>query len=329
MLYIDLVNTVLAKMRQDPITDLSTDTTTFAYRAQEAVNRAVARVWNHKTWAFKRNSVVTSLTSGTAQYELDRRIGEIYSIITDAHPYKISIVPQHLFNLFEPNPQNSGNPWLAFLDHFIGVRSQPSAASIVTAYSSSASDTTQTVLITGVINGGGYVREALSLSGTSQVSTINSFVSIESVTKSGSTQGVISIYADSGTTFLCNLAQSDTTARFKSITFFPTPSSTISITYHYFREPQTMVHKFEDSLIPDRWTYVVDQWAFALMLQSQGQDQLAETEKQTQLAIKMLEEDMASEETISVEESMTPLKVGEGGWRNQLMAPPSGTSFVD
>lgn len=328
MLFIEHVNVVLQKLRQDPISSLSTDTTTEAYRAQIAVNRAIARVWNHKSWSFKSRSDTLALTASTASYPLPKLVGEPYSTISSLHPYKVFPISKHLFDLYVPNPTATGNPYFMILSEMRGVTTQLSSASTIGAVSSSASDTTQKVLVKGIVSGEEDYEE-LTLNGTTQVTTTKSFSSIQSITKSATTAGRVTITSTGDSSTLLVLSPIDQTARLRQATFYPTPSASATITIHHFRLPPFLTHAYEDHQIPRRWDYVVDQWAYALALQAKGQDQLAEFQNQIALATKMLEEDMASEEIISIEEPVLPLKAGEGGFANQLMAPPSGTSFVD
>ena len=53
-LYLSHVNTVLSKLREPVITALSTNEDTEAFKAQRAVQRAVNRIFNSKTWSFRQ-----------------------------------------------------------------------------------------------------------------------------------------------------------------------------------------------------------------------------------------------------------------------------------
>lgn len=327
MQYLTLINTVLGKMRQEPITDLSIDQTTEAYKAQVAVNRAIARVWNYKTWSFKRRSRTLSLTSGTADYELPKTAGEVYSITLNQSPWKISAISKALFDMLVQNPTDTGNPQVGILSDSLGVNEQPTSASTISLSSSSSSDTTQSVLVQGLVSGEDDY-ELINLNGTTPAATTKSFSYIEAVTKSALTAGRVTLTSNSAVTTNLILGPNDLTVRLRKITFFPEPASTLIATINYFARPPILTHKWQDSLIEDRWTSVVDQWAFSLALQGKGQDQLAEQQAQMSLAIKMLEEDMASEEVISIEEPLISLKAGEGG-NGMRVGLPSGYGYVE
>lgn len=312
MQYINLVNSILGRMREEPITELSTDQTTIAYKVQLSVQRAVARVWNHKSWAFKRRSTTLSLTSGIADYVLPKTAGEVYSVTLSEMPWVIKPVPKYLFDSLVPNPVETGNPRASVLSDFLGVSAQPSSASTISVVSSSAGDTTQSVLVQGVVSGEDDY-EVVALVGTTPVATSKSFTSISSITKSAVTSGRITLTSNSGGVTNLVLGPNDLTVRLRKITFHPTPASSLTATINHLALPPNLTHKWQDTLIPDRWTYVVEQWAFALGLMPKGQDQLNEQTAQLNLGIKMLEEDMASEEMVSVEEPIVALKPGQDG----------------
>ena len=308
-LYIDHVNSVLQKLREPLITSLSTDNTTEAYRAQECVRRAVDRVWNYKQWAFKLRRYDFTTTSATSDYVLPRLVGEPYKIMSSASPYLITVVREEDFDNAIPNPSSSGNPRLARLFEMVGVETQPTSASSITVVSSSASDTTQTVLIKGLVNSQ-VDYEAVSLNGTSSATTTKSFSAIYSVTKSATTAGRVTVTSNAGVVTNVVLAPAEKTVRLRKIRLFPTPGSTITVTVKNFGIPPLLTHEYEDTEIPSRWDYVVDQWGYTLALQSKGQEQLNEFAAQLQVAVKMLEEDMHVEENMLTEEIIVPERWG-------------------
>jgi hypothetical protein len=323
-LFIDHVNSVLQKMRQPLITSLSTDTTTEAYRAQEAVKRAVLRVWNYKQWSFKLRRYTFPTTSGTSDYVLPRLMRETYKIMSSDSPYDITTVSEDSFDKQVPNPQSSGNPYIARLFEMVGVQTQPTSTGSVRITSSSGSDTTQKVLVKGLV-GGQLDYEQLSINGTANNDSTKQFSAIYSVTKSDVTSGYVTVSSDGGTITNVILSPLEKSVRLRVIRLFPTPSSTITITVKGFGRPVGLTHAYEDTEIPNDWDYVVDQWGFALALQSRGQDQIQEFTSELALAVKMLEEDMITEEFISAEELIIPERWGgEGAERLGWTSLPDG-----
>lgn len=308
-LFIDHVNTVLHKLRETPITSLSTDTSTEAYNAQEAVRRAVARIWNAKQWVFKLRRYTFATASGTEAYIVPRLMGEIYSINSPQAPYLLTSVKEDTFDRAVPNPTATGNPSYARLFEVVGVDTQPSSASIITLVSSDGTDTTQKVLVKGLV--GGYLDyEQVSLNGTTSAVTSKSFSAVYALTKSDTTAGYVTATSNAGVVTNGVLAPQDKTLRLRKIRLYPIPSSTLTITVKGYGVPPLMTHAYEDAEIPVRWDYVVDQFAYGLALQYKGQEQLAEFDKQMAVAIKFLEDDMVTEENIAAEDIIIPERFG-------------------
>lgn len=324
-LFITHVNTVLGKLREAPISALSTDNTTEAWRAQEAVRRAVARVWNAKQWSFKIRSYQFSTTSGTEAYTLRQSVGEPFSLLSNNPPYSIKVISESFFDEKVPNPIETGVPAFCRLFEMQGCTAQPASAGTVSVVSSSASDTTQKVLVKGYVSGS-IQYEELSLAGTAPVSGSLSFSSIEAITKSDVTSGVITV--TSGATTLAAISPQDTVVRARVMRFYPEPDGTYTITMKYFGLSPVLTHAYEDTEIPVRWDYVVDQFAFALALQSKGQEQSAEFQTAFNVATKMLEQDMATEEYIASEEIIIPQRWGSNiGELNQWQSLPTGYNY--
>ncbi len=311
-LFIDHVNTVLEKLRETPITALSTDTSSEAFKAQACVRRAVKRIWNAKQWSFKYRRHTFPTVASQEAYVLPRQVGEVYSVQSSASPYNIGVAREDQFDNALPNPTSTGNPRSLRLFEMVGIDTQPSAASVATVVSSSASDTTQKVLVKGLV--GGYVdTEELTLVGTTPVNGSKSFTEIYAVTKSAETVGRVTLTSNAGAVTNVVLGTQDKTVRLRKLRLYPIPSSVLTITVKNFGLPPALTQAYEDTEIPNRWDYIVDQYAFALSLQAKGKEQLEEFVAQMNLGKTMLEEEMASEEYVSAEDIIVPEKWGGGG----------------
>lgn len=327
-LFIESVNVVLQRLRETPITELSSDATSVAFRAQTAVQRAVARVWNAKQWTFKQRKTTLALTSGTGEYNLGKEVGEPYIVLLSASPYLVRPKSEEDFDTRIPNPTGTGNPDHYMLFEYGGVETQPTSASILTLASSSVSDTTQSVMIRGVVSGQ-EDYEMVTLNGTTQVTTTKQFTSIRSISKSAATAGRISVTSNGGAVTVLTLGPLEKTTRLKKVRFYPTPSSSLTATIKHFKEPFIPTQALDDSEIPSRWDYVVEQWAFALALQPQGQDQITEQQSQFDLAEKYLNEDMASEERQTAAQIIVPRRGLDDGtlYEGYLRSDTDGFSF--
>ena len=306
-LYLDHVNTVLSKLRETAITSLSTNKDSEAYKAQIAVQRAVNRVWNARTWTFRQKRVTFSTSSGQSLYALPKEIAEPYSILSSVSPFRLFSVDEDLFDMKIPNPQSTGNPQIITLFDHIGVENQPSSASVITVVSSSSSDTSQTIVVRGTVNGEDDVEE-ISLNGTSNAAGTKSFTAITAISKSDVTVGRVTVTTNSGAVTNVTIAPQEKTPFFRRARLYPEPDSTITITVKHYSQPPILTKAYDTTQIPDRWDYVIDQYAFAFALQAKGQDQGTEFQTQFAVAEQFLKDDMQVEEKQSTEEVIQPLR---------------------
>ena len=308
-IFIDHVNAVLGKLRETPITALTTDVTTEAWRAQEAVKQAVRRVWNSKQWSFKVRETTLATVSGTTAYALPAYIGEIFGVKSSEEPYVIPVLGEISFDKMVPHPTATGRPRAVRVFDVSGVSTQPATAGVVSVVSSSAADSTQKVVVKGLVSD--IIRsEELSLAGTGTVSGTLAFSKILAVSKSATTAGVITI--SSGATTLAIMAPGDVVHQRRFLRVFPNPDAVYTLTIKYFSANPNLVTAYEDTEIPVKWDYVVDQYAFALALQAKGKEQAEEFASQFNVAGKLLETDMAKEEFAMSEEILLPSGMGEG-----------------
>lgn len=311
-LFIEHVNTVLNKLRQETVSALSTDTNSEAYKAQIAVRRAVSKVWNHRAWTFKQRETTMSTVAGQATYKLPKDVGEPYLVLSSASPYFLKPITQRLFDIKVPNPTEEGDPRAIILFSQNGVTTQPTEAHLITVVSSSTSDTTQTITIKGIVSDEIDV-ETVALNGTASVSTVKLFSKILSVTKSANTVGRVTLSEDAVSLLVMGI--NEKTSRLRQCRLWPEVQAVRTITFKHFQKAPTLESAYEDTEIPENWDYVVDQYAFALAVQGKGQDQLAEFQSQIGLATSFLE-DMVAEEKQSeneVLEAMRAFEEEEGG----------------
>ena len=118
------------------------------------------------------------------------------------------------------------------------VMVQPSATSLISIVSSSASDTTQTIYIKG-ISSGVEVGESITLTGTATATSTNSYTRVKSVGKDGDTYGVITLTCDSKT--IAILSPKARTARYSVMRLWKTPNDTITINIPYMIKPSELI----------------------------------------------------------------------------------------
>ena len=117
------------------------------------------------------------------------------------------------------------------------------AASVIRVASSSTLDTTQKVTVFGTVSG--YPDfEQITLNGTSTVSGLKSFQTIERVVKSASSIGRITVDANSGNTLIAVLPVGDTTAgiMYRKVQIYPLPSQIFDMNVQYYKDPYRLVN---------------------------------------------------------------------------------------
>lgn len=109
------------------------------------------------------------------------------------------------------------------------VKNQASAANAIMAKSSSASDTTQTLLVRGIVSDV-ETYETLSFSGATVVTATNSYSQILALSKSAATVGKVTVYDNDGTTVIAEIPKENLISRYLRLLFHWCPSGTS--TYH-------------------------------------------------------------------------------------------------
>lgn len=123
------------------------------------------------------------------------------------------------------------------------VLRQPNTASVVTAVSSSTSDTSQTVTIFGLVSG--YPdQETITLNGTTGVPGVKSFSVIDRVVKNASTVGRVTCTTNSANVTVAVMPTGDTTGgvMYTKVRLWPLPSSVFPMNVWYYKQPYRLVN---------------------------------------------------------------------------------------
>jgi len=128
------------------------------------------------------------------------------------------------------------------------VQAQPTASSVLAVVSSSASDTTQTVVIRG-ISGGVEMIESVTLTGTSSVNTTNAYTRVKAISKSASTTGKVTVTSNSAAVTLAVLSPEMLTASYKLAVLHYKPSELITIAMPYIIKPLPMTNDYDFPVI--------------------------------------------------------------------------------
>ena len=126
------------------------------------------------------------------------------------------------------------------------VKEQLKNDSVVTVVSSSSSDTSVTITIFGEVSG--YPDyENIILSGTTPVAGTKTFSEVERVVKSASTEGRVTVTADSGNTTVAVFPVGYTTdgIKYKKISIYPLPTTVFPINVFYYKDCYKLVNDYD------------------------------------------------------------------------------------
>lgn len=177
-------------------------------------------------WLWKTDVYSFDVVQGQNEYVLPFDFKDI--IVEEGLTYDgsfIPIVPEDEFFYNHANEINlSGTPSEARLANDIFVANQINTAGTISVVSTSASDTTQTLLAIGTVGGVEDTREEITLSGTSTKAGTLNFQKLFSLTLDSDPVGTITI--SSGATTLLTLPPGVRSRKFSRLILWKTPDST-------------------------------------------------------------------------------------------------------
>lgn len=185
-----------------------------------------------------------SATGGTEDYILPSDFKECVSLLDKTNKVRLSQMDfQEWVSTFKDyiDTQSTVTNYIIFDDV---VMNQPSSASVITFVSSSASDSTQTMYVRGVV-GNGEDYETVTLSGTTPVATTKSFTRIYAIGKDVSTVGVVTVTANVGATTVAYVSREALQTRFKKLRLASIPSNAISLEMVYIQSPLPMSQNYD------------------------------------------------------------------------------------
>lgn len=130
------------------------------------------------------------------------------------------------------------------------VLAQPTSSSTLSLVSSSASDTgtNYEVVIKGLNTSGELVAEKVALTGTTPVSSGNSYTKIFAITKERAFNGQLTVTSNTGAVTIIRLSADEFGRQYRQFWLFERPTSVETIEYRFYRKPSYLVNDYD---IPD------------------------------------------------------------------------------
>lgn len=128
------------------------------------------------------------------------------------------------------------------------VNTQPTSASTISFVSSSASDTTQTFFVRGIV-GGSEDYETGTLNGTGAVATSKSFSRIYAIGFDSARTGIVTATSNSGAVTVAVASREMLQTRYKKLRLVPPPSQTLSLEMIYTQKAMPMSQSYDYPLL--------------------------------------------------------------------------------
>ncbi len=242
------MNKTLATMITNVQNEVQDTTTTIQPIITNFLNRRMSQILRAINWESYRTDYTFDTVAGTSEYLLPDDFGKPLSVRDSTNG--IELPEMDLQALISQNITTFGQSGTVEKYSIVEdrVQKQPTSSSVIAIVSSSASDTTQVILVRGV-SGGSEVYESVSLNGTTTANTTNSYTRIISISKSAVTAGRVTATSNSGAITIVTIAPVITTPFFKKIRLHAVPTSVITIAAPYIIKPAPMVSDYDYPII--------------------------------------------------------------------------------
>jgi hypothetical protein len=213
---------------------------------KEYINARYFQILRAINWQCIRKDYTFDTTASQQEYVLPDDFGKEIQVVDKTNGRElIKTDLQKLITDFPDAYEDSGSVERYYILEDT-VQNQPTSASVLSIVSSSNSDTTQTILIRGIVDGV-ETTESVTLNGTTSVSTTNEFSRVKAISKSGNTNGYITISAGSITIGV--LAPKILEGRYKKIGLHYVPTTSLTIGVPYIIKPLPLTEDYDYPII--------------------------------------------------------------------------------
>jgi len=236
------------KVMKDNIGAEVQDTTVpFATIIGKFVNRRYFQVLRSINWNNIQPDYTFDTVAGTQRYVLPDDFGKEISCTDTTNNIELSRTTlEKLFSDYQDISDSGVVERYCIIDDC--VQEQPTSSSVLTIVSSSASDTTQTILIRG-ISGGVETYESVTLTGTSDATTTNSYTRIKGISKSAATVGYVTIDSNSAAVTQAIIPKETLSTNYKLILLHYVPASVSTIALPYIINPMPLSQDYDYPVI--------------------------------------------------------------------------------
>jgi len=236
-----------SRVVQDP-------TSSFISMIKEEINDYYVMAAKRTDWRELRRLVTSgiSFTAGAGNLYLPRDVGKIIAIVDNTNNRWLDQYPMDFILYASPAFYDEEGTAIAYSPiGFLGREADfSSSAELIRAVSSSSSDTTQTVRLVVKDSNGLEREDTLSLNGTSNVDTANTWDDLLSVSCDDAKQGVVTISGVTSGTVYVRLASGEKTFRTQVLRLYQPSEDANSIALLYKKAVRRMQNDDDVPEIP-------------------------------------------------------------------------------
>lgn len=203
------------------------------------INIRYKRILRQKNWDIKMLDYSFTTTVGKSDYVLPRDLKNPIYVIDSTNGRELSEQDLQFFANQDPSGISQNSVVSGYSIFNSRVAEQPTSASVVTIVSSSSADTTQRVLIRGIVDNVEQV-EYISFNGIISASGSKSFSRIISISKDGTTTGYVTVTCNSQT--IAVMSPDEKSYMVKIMRLYQVPSDSTTILCPYVVEPVDMLY---------------------------------------------------------------------------------------
>ena len=231
------MNKTYSQMKTNVGEDVQDTSATFASKIGRYLNDRYFQLLDKLNWSAVRTDYTFNTVAGTQDYVLPDDFFKEKYVYDSTNRVEIGASNlQNLIRLYAGNLNGSGAVGkYCILDKT--VKAQPSAAGVVSIVSNSSSDSTQTILIRGIVDNA-ETTEDISANGTTAATGSKLFSRILGVSKNAIATGKITVTIGS-TTIAVILPQLYET-RYKVMRLYAIPSGIVTLSVPYIMKAQPL-----------------------------------------------------------------------------------------
>ena len=243
-----MANKTFTTIKSNVGSEVQDTSTAFATIIGRFVNRRYFQILRATNWKQTNTAHTLTLVSGTQNYVLPNDFYKevaVYDVTNGVDIPVIDLDEMYRYNGDTISSSGAVDSCAIYSDAAIA---QPSAASKLAITSSSASDSTQTIQIRGIASGS-EVYETQTLTGTSAVSSTNTYTRITGISFDAARAGTVTITSNSAAVTNATIPMEMLDVRYNLMKFHYVPTAAATINVPYIIKPLPLSQDYDYPLI--------------------------------------------------------------------------------